>query len=340
MDDLLFGARDKRGDWKPKEPAVSAPLFRFPPSPAAILRWLPHYFLPYNVAWAASAYVWWRWVIPDPQTTQTLGFAWIARLFAINCLAVLTFYGGVELRLYWRRTQATRFKYDARWPAERRDPTFFFGRQDLDNALRTFVSGMPIWTGVEVLLLHAFAAGWVPTLHFADHPVYFAALALFMPVLHETHFYLVHRAIHWPPLYARVHRVHHNSINASPWSSLSMHPVEHLAYFAVALWHLVLPSNPLMAIYQLHYAGFGAIVGHVGFDKIEVGADAAIDSHAYIHYLHHKHFEVNYGDGLVPFDRWFGTFHDGSAQGEAAMQARWEKKRALAKAKEAAKAAR
>ncbi len=37
------------------------------------------------------------------------------------------------------------------------------------------------------------------------------------------------------------------------------------------------------------------------------------DTHAYIHYLHHKHFEVVYGDGLVHFDKWFGTFHDGSA---------------------------
>ena len=34
---------------------------------------------------------------------------------------------------------------------------------------------------------------------------------------------------------------------------------------------------------------------------------------AYMHYLHHKYFNVNYGgDGLVPFDRFFGTYHDGS----------------------------
>ena len=50
------------------------------------------------------------------------------------------------------------------------------------------------------------------------------------------------------------------------------------------------------------------------------------DTHAYIHYLHHKHFEVNYGDGLIPFDRWFGTFHDGSKEGQALMDARYAKK--------------
>jgi len=70
------------------------------------------------------------------------------------------------------------------------------------------------------------------------------------------------------------------------------------------------------------------VPGHVGFDKIEIGADGAIDTHAYIHYLHHKYFEVNYGDGLIPFDRWLGTFHDGSPEGEAQMNARYQKKKA------------
>ena len=40
---------------------------------------------------------------------------------------------------------------------------------------------------------------------------------------------------------------------------------------ASAFWHLIIPSNPIIALYQLHYAGFGAIPGHIGFDKIEMG---------------------------------------------------------------------
>jgi len=37
---------------------------------------------------------------------------------------------------------------------------------------------------------------------------------------------------------------------------------------------------------------------------------------------------VNYGDGLIPLDRWFGTFHDGSPQAEAQMLARYAAKKA------------
>jgi sterol desaturase/sphingolipid hydroxylase (fatty acid hydroxylase superfamily) len=33
----------------------------------------------------------------------------------------------------------------------------------------------------------------------------------------------------------------------------------------------------------------------------------------YYHYLHHKFFRVNFGDPLlIPLDRFFGTFHDGT----------------------------
>ena len=84
-------------------------------------------------------------------------------------------------------------------------------------------------------------------------------LALVVPIFHEFHFFCIHRLIHWPPLYRWLHSVHHHSVNPSPWSSLSMHPVEGLLYHAVALWHLVIPSNPIIALFQLHIAGFAAV---------------------------------------------------------------------------------
>jgi sterol desaturase/sphingolipid hydroxylase (fatty acid hydroxylase superfamily) len=157
---------------------------------------------------------------------------------------------------------------------------------------------------------------------------------LLMPLIHEFHFYCIHRLIHWPPLYRSVHRVHHANINPGPWSSLSMHPVEHLLYFSgVFLWWIV-PAHPLVAIYQLHNAGLGSVVGHIGFDKITIGKGGLFDTHAYAHYLHHKYFEVNYADGSIPLDKWFGTFHDGSLEADEAM-----KKRRISRAARRTKAA-
>jgi sterol desaturase/sphingolipid hydroxylase (fatty acid hydroxylase superfamily) len=333
MDDIAIGTRNNRGDWTPNEPAGTAPLFVFPPRPLDLLKWLPHYFLPYNVLFAASAVAWWYWVLPDAEVMKTFAWDWILRLFIINCVAVFVFFGAFELRLYVLRAQGNRFKYHGKWPSEQRSKAFFFERQNVDNMLRAFGTGLPIWTAIEVGILHAYAMGYVPWLQFATNPWYLFALALAVPVLHETHFYVLHRTIHRGALYKWVHSVHHKSVNPSPWSSLSMHPVEQLGYLGVALWHLVIPSNPILALYQLHYAGFGAIPGHIGFDRIELSKDTAIETHAYIHCLHHKHFRVNYGDGLIPFDRWFGTFHDGSRESEARMQARFREISARADAK-------
>lgn len=328
MDDLKFGKRNKRGDWAPHAPVGTAPVFVFPPRPLALLKWLPHYFLPYNLLFAVVTLIWWRWVLPDVETMKTFGWAWILRLFIVNSTAVFVFFGAFELRLYILRAQGTRFKYNGKWPSEQRSKAFFFQRQNLDNMMRAFGTGLPIWTAIEVVILHAFATGAVHWLSFAENPWYLVFLALMVPIIHETHFFLLHRAIHWGPLYRWVHSVHHNSVNPSPWSSLSMHPVEQLGYLGVAFWHLVIPSNPILALYQLNFAGFGAIPGHVGFDKIELTENKTVDSHAYIHFLHHKYFEVNYGDGLIPFDKWLGTFHDGSEEGEARMNARYEKRKA------------
>ena len=148
--------------------------------------------------------------------------------------------------------------------------------------------------------------------------------------MHEIYFFFLHRLIHTPLLYKWVHSVHHNSINPSPWSSLSMHPGEGFPYMARGM---AAPADPLESALRLLHAAFRGLrrhtTGNLGFEKFEIGGNASLDSHAYVHYLHHKHFEVNYGgDGLVPLDMLFGTWHDGSKEADERMKERFRKKRA------------
>lgn len=107
-----------------------------------------------------------------------------------------------------------------------------------------------------------------------------------------------------------------------------MHPVEHLLYWSDILILLILPSHPLLVLYHLQITDTGAVIGHIGFDKVEVGTNSYIGSHAYAHYLHHKYFEVKYADGLLPLDRWFGTWHDGTKNGDHQMKERFIRKKA------------
>jgi sterol desaturase/sphingolipid hydroxylase (fatty acid hydroxylase superfamily) len=335
MDDLQYGTRDKRGDWTPNEPLATGPLFAFPPKPLAILNWLPGYFLPWNALLFGAALVTWNWLTPSPETTKFLAPGWIIYILLRNMAAVFLFYGAFELRLYMRRKQSAQFKYNAKWPSENASDVFMFSSQNIDNMIRGFGTGVPIWTAYEVLFLWLFSNGWMPWLNFTSSMAWLVCLGLVVPLIHEFHFYCIHRLIHIPILYKWIHSVHHNSVNPSPWSSLSMHPIEHLLYWSGTLVHLVFPSHPLLALYHLQLAAFGAVIGHVGFDKIVAGDDKSMDTHAYAHYLHHKHFEVNFADGGIPLDKWFGTWHDGTKEGEALMTARYTKKVARVNKKDA-----
>lgn len=326
MDDLKFGARNKRGDWAPFKNLELAPYFTWPRDPMKYVEWLKGYLFPWNMMFMALALLFWNFLTPEIETLKTLSAGWIFYLFARNCILVLVVYGALELRLYKNRAQENRFKYNAKWPAEHASDVFMFKSQNIDNIIRTFASGVPIWTAYEVFGLWCYANGYGLFGTFAEYPIWFVVFAFCLPLYHEVHFYCVHRLIHVPVLYKYIHSVHHNSVNPSPWSSLSMHPIEHLLYWSDCLIHLVVPSHPLLFIYNLHITGTGAVVGHIGFDKLEAGETGLINSNAYAHYLHHKHFEVNYADGATALDKLFGTWHDGSAEAQAQMEARYAEK--------------
>ena len=45
----------------------------------------------------------------------------------------------------------------------------------------------------------------------------------------------------------------------------------------------------------------------------------------FFHQLHHRYFECNYGTVEMPWDKWFGSFHDGSDQGTQETRERKKK---------------
>jgi len=105
MDDLKYGKRNKRGDWAPSAYFNIPPVFVLPPQPLAFAKWLPSYFLPWNLLFAASAAAYALFVLPDVDVMKTLAWGWILRLFVVNCVAVFLFYSAFEYMLYMARTR-------------------------------------------------------------------------------------------------------------------------------------------------------------------------------------------------------------------------------------------
>ncbi|MEL6736304.1 MAG: sterol desaturase family protein, partial [Pseudomonadota bacterium] len=54
------------------------------------------------------------------------------------------------------------------------------------------------------------------------------------------------------------------------------------------------------------------VFSHSGFEKLVVNDSPQLRMGVYFHQLHHRYFECNYGNAEMPWDRWFGTYHDGS----------------------------
>jgi sterol desaturase/sphingolipid hydroxylase (fatty acid hydroxylase superfamily) len=329
-DDL--GINERSGHWRPPGLIQHPPLFVWPPQPIGLLKAIvgfPGYLWPWKSLYAVIGLLLWRFLLPSPLEMHTFAVGWIARLSCVNLLLLVVFAGGLHFRLYVQRVQGTDYKYNARWLATD-SPNFLFRSQLLDNVFWNLASAVPIWTAYEALMLWAQVNGFAPVVTWRIHPAYCLLLMLLIPLIHEIHFYSTHRMIHWPPLYRWVHSLHHKNVNPGPWSGLAMHPVEHLVYFSGVLLLLVVPSSPSHVIFYLTYLALSPSAGHTGFDRLVVAGQTSLDAESYAHYLHHKYFEVNYTDPVIPLDRWFGTFHDGSANAQEAMNRRVLKRKRAA----------
>ena len=319
-------ARKTTGEWLPRVIQPN-PVFAWPPRPKAIVKYLfgfPGYLWPFNALFAGLAIVTWLFLQPSADALSELDqlrARWIMPMYARNVGFLLIIAGAWHLRLYWARAQGARFKYNGRWPSKK-SKAFLFGNQVWDNMFWSLVSGAGIWTIYEALLLWAYGNGWLPFIELRTHPVWCVAWLLLIPVWNELHFYWSHRILHWKPLYKAAHYLHHRNVNVGPWSGLSMHPLEHLIYFSQWLILLVVPSHPIHMLYVMQRTALTPAQGHSGFDQLvlEKEGDTRMSIDSFFHYLHHRHFECNYGNNLTPMDRWFGSFHDGTPEALAAMR--------------------
>ena len=329
MSEAVAGSKDSRGEWQPARLPATAPVWIWPTRPLEVVRYLfgyPGYFLPWNSIFCGLAIAMWFLTQPALASMAEFRLDWMAQIYVRNIALLVLFAGGLHLRLYTLRGQGSKHKFNPKWLGGK-NPTFLGGTQLRDNVFWTIVSGGTIWTAYEVLTMWAYANGVIPYVDWETQPVYFVLLLCAVMLWHRAHFFFTHRLLHWKPLYRGVHYLHHKNVNIGPWSGLSMHPIEHIIYFSTVFLFWIVPSHPIHAMFALHFAGLAPSTGHVGFDQIEVNGKVKLPSD-YFHYLHHRFFDCNYGNATVPFDRWFGTFHDGSPDAHARMTEKWGQKRA------------
>ena len=140
------------------------------------------------------------------------------------------------------------------------------------------------------------------------------------------YFYAIHRLIHIPFLYRHIHYLHHRNINVGPWSGMSQHPVEQMIFLGSVFIHLLIGAHPIHILFHLQYYFLIAMTTHTGFQGLLVKDKNRLALGTFHHQMHHRYFECNYGSLEVPWDKWMGTFHDGTVEANERMQ---ERRRAI-----------
>ena len=153
-----------------------------------------------------------------------------------------------------------------------------------------------------------------------EYPKFFAYGGFFIfLIIDDTWFYWVHRLLHHPKIYKYVHKVHHNSIDVNPFTSLSFHWFE-----TVALTSWIIPFSlffpmyvPALGILQI-WGFLDNIKSHVGYEFFpswwnkNFGKLMTSSTH---HNMHHSKFTGNYGVHFRIWDKLLRTeFKDYEAE--------------------------
>lgn len=148
-------------------------------------------------------------------------------------------------------------------------------------------------------------------------PLSIIEILLYLPLLlflHDTYFYWTHRFMHKGLIYDYVHNVHHQSVNPTPFTTHSQHPLEVvLQNLFLPVIVIILPLHPItIAAFMIIATAFN-LLGHLGYElfpkwfaKSWLGKIFLTSTY---HNMHHEHATLNYGLYFFFWDRIMNTYN-------------------------------
>ena len=180
--------------------------------------------------------------------------------------------------------------------------------------IRQSILSVLIFTLIDVGVYIAEQHGLTSIYHNVDQYgiPYLLFSVVLMILFQDTFFYWAHRLMHWKPLYKFTHKVHHDSIDVSPFTAYSFHPVETIVEgLPSAIFSFLLPVHFSALIgYQVVSLVLN-VVGHLGYEIIPQSWTThwllkwkTPSTH---HNMHHSHVNGNYTLYFRFWDVWMGT---------------------------------
>jgi sterol desaturase/sphingolipid hydroxylase (fatty acid hydroxylase superfamily) len=173
--------------------------------------------------------------------------------------------------------------------------------------------------------------GWFVQLNTQHVGILIGSTIVFI-VIDDAWFYWTHRLLHANQrLYHSIDKIHHRSIDTTPLTGLSFHPIES---FIIAVPLGVLPLfigvQPNFLIVAVLVSTFNNILGHNGFEWAPKWWDKVpllrLKTPSIHHNLHHEKSRGNYGLYFTFWDRWMGTEFADYETRKVALRARIDSK--------------
>lgn len=240
------------------------------------------------------------------QPTDTRHFILItAIIFAVIFLRYLFFSGGYHYLFFilLKNSFKNRFLHTA---GLRKDQAWQEIRRSALTSAIFAVSGaalIALWHNGSTRLYTSWDA----------YPVWYHPVSLFLALfIHETYYYWLHRWMHKPGIYRKIHKWHHDSIETSSFTAFSFHPAESLLQaIVVPVLILFLPMHVYLLFLFLLIMTVSGTINHAAVEVYPEGAErhwwwkwVVGATH---HDLHHKQFRFNFGLYFTFWDRWMGT---------------------------------
>jgi lathosterol oxidase len=163
------------------------------------------------------------------------------------------------------------------------------------NAVLTAPIHLAILRGHTKVYFDAAERGWA----------WLAASVLLYLVVTETLIYWIHRALHHPLLFRRLHAKHHEFRLPTPLVSVAFHPLDSFLQ--------ALPHHLCIFLFPVHLGVYGAFLGFVTVWAVLIHdrltwVPFGLVNYTGHHTAHHLHVRCNYGQFFTLWDRAAGTY--------------------------------
>jgi len=167
-----------------------------------------------------------------------------------------------------------------------------------------------VFAVMSAFVYQAYLLGYAKVyLAVSEQPLWYFIVSPFLfLVSYETYYYWIHRVMHIPFIFKKVHKVHHASIQPTVFTSFAFHPWEAILQFLFfPLFLFLFPFHIAMLLIVLVFLTLSAVINHSG---VEIFKKITLTNHligATHHDLHHKEFTSNFGLYFTWWDKLMKT---------------------------------